>query len=394
MKKIVTLLSFLIVATTIFAQRSKVTSALSYKESGDLKKAYESIQVAIDPQNEKSEKSINWSRTWEVRGQILQEIFRMAGDQDYVEKPLFLAFDSYKKAIELDEDSRYTKGIMVDLTFLQTDLSNFAIKSYEKENYDDALLCFEYYMEISNMKLINKTAEQVVDTAIIYNAGLAAFKAKNWDKSIKYFLNSAHNDYNGAVSYHFAFQSYQLAGDTLSSIKTLKEGFEHYPDNEALIVELINFYISKGKADDAINYLDVAISQNPENVSYYTAKGGTLEKLGREEEAINVYKDAIKMDTTQFTPYYNLGVIYYNRGVNVLNEASQLPATKEAEKQYDEMVAKGQNHLKEALPFIEKAYEIDDSEVAILESLRLIYYRLQMTDKYNVINKKIQNINK
>ena len=391
MKKSVTLFALLIVATSLFAQKGKVTSALSYKESGDLKKAYEAIEIAIDPANEKSEKSIAWANTWKVRGEILREIYSK-GLTDLVDEPLFKAFDSYKKAIELDEKSKYSKSLVIDLTFLQTDFSNHAVSSYQKEDYATALKCFESFMAISNLPIMNKTGGEAIDTAIIYNSGLAAFKAGNWDKAINYFHKSSALDYNGAASYNFAFEAYEAKGDTLGAVNLLKEGFEKYPDDETLIVQLINFYISSGKADDAVNYLDLAIAKNPTNVSYYTAKGGTLEKLGREDDAVGVYKEAIKLDSTQFTPYYNLGVIFYNRGVNVLNEATQLPAN--AAKEYDEKINVGKTHLKEALPYIEKAYSIDSTEVAIMESLRLIYYRLQMTKKYDEINKKIQSINK
>ena len=39
MKKVVTLLSFLIVATLSFAQKVKVTTAISYKDAGEIQKA-------------------------------------------------------------------------------------------------------------------------------------------------------------------------------------------------------------------------------------------------------------------------------------------------------------------------------------------------------------------
>ncbi|MDA3927871.1 MAG: tetratricopeptide repeat protein [Prolixibacteraceae bacterium] len=391
MKKIVTLLSILIVTTSIFAQKGKVTSALSYKESGNLEKAYQTILIALDSTNERSTKSIVWPRAWEVKGEILQEIFRM-GKKNIVDEPLFICLDSYKKAIELDEKGRFEKTTLVNLTFLQTDLSNYAITAYEADKFDVALQCFEKFMEISNLPIMNKTGAEVIDTAIIYNAGLAAYKDENWDKAIEYFKKSAKNKYNGAVSYYYTFKSFQEKKDTLNSINILKESFEAYPDNETIIVELINFYIATGKANDAIQYIDLAIAKQPDNVSYYTAKGSTLERLNREDEAIEVYKAAIEKDKTQFTSYYNLGVIFYNRGVNKLNEASQLPPN-ENEK-FDAKMTEGKDNLKQALPYIERAYELDDSEVAILESLRQIYYRLQMTEKYDAINEKIQSINK
>ena len=393
MKKFLTLFSLLLFATTIFAQRGKVSLALSYKESGDLQKAYSTIQDAIDSTNEKSEKSITWPRTWEVRGQILQEIYKK-NVKDIVEEPLFEAFNSLMTAVKYDEDSKLSKSLIIDFTFLQTDLSNYAISCYESQRFAQALTCFENYMAISALPIMKQKGkendQEVVDTAIVYNAGLAAFKAEDWKKSINYFTKSAHYGYNGPSSYHFVFQAYQELGDTLQALKTLKEAFENYPNDETTLVELINFYINKGKSDDAIKYIDLAISEKPNNATLFTAKGAMLEKMGDVNGAIEMYKKSITVDSTQFTPYYNLSVIYYNRGVEVVNNASKIPPS-QAEK-YDAEMEKAKEHFRLSLPYIEKAYELDSTEMAILESLKTVYYRLQMNEKYLDVSKKIQSM--
>ncbi len=491
MKRIGILLTVLFIASLTFAQKGKVTSALSYKDAGELEKAWETIEQTIDPENSRSKRSIDWPRTWEARGEILREIHRK-GKTDIVDEPLFKALESFKKGIELDDKDRFTKSIVVKLKLLQIDLSNYAIKNFQSENFDTALKSFEKYLEISNIPAVKESMEtEVLDTAIIYNTGLTAYKAENWEKAIEYFEQSAEVGYNGPESYQFSYNSYQAMGDSAKAVKVLKEGFEKYPDSETLIVQLINYYIETGNANDAIIYLDKAIEQNPENVSYYVAKGSTLEKLGKEDQAIKVYQKAIEKDSTLFTPYYNLGVIHYNNGVAVMNEASQLPPnsfynhlieyvvktnkngfdvtyinkqgnteqksvkgnnwsthfeskpnsivslsaqtnnkndvvnvkiihqndileeaksegdfvvasasgkvpTKNTERidMYEKMLEEGKQYLEKALPYMEKAYEIDSTEMAIMESLRQIYYRLKMNDKYDEMNEKIKSISK
>lgn len=390
MKRIGILLTVLFITTAIFAQKGKVTSALSYKDSGELEKAWETIEETIDPENNRSKRSIDWPRTWEARGEILREIHRQ-GKTEIVDDPLFKALESFKKGIDLDDRDRYTKSIVVDLKLLQIDFSNFAIKNFQSEDFDTALKSFEKYLEISNLQPVIESMEaEFLDTAIIYNTGLTAYKAENWEKAIEYFQQSAEVDYNGPESYQFSYNAYQEMGDSAKAVETLQEGFEKYPGSEPLIVALINYYIETGNANDAVNYLDKAIKQNPKNVSYYTAKGSTLEKLGKEDEAIEVYMEAIERDSTLFTPYYNLGVIHYNNGVEVMNEASQLPP--DATEEYDAKIEEGKNHLQNALPYMERAYDIDSTEMAIMESLRQIYYRLKMNDKYDKINEKIKSI--
>lgn len=390
MRKSVSTILFILLSISLFAQKGKVTSALSYKESGDLTKALEAIEEAIDTSSEKAVKSIPWPRTWEVRGEIYQEIHKK-GLKNLATQPLFTAYDSYMKAVELDVEGRYSKSLFVKFTFMQTDLTNYAIQSFEKNEYATSLSCFERYLAISKLPFMKpKSAIEVVDTAIIYNAGLAAFKSSEWDKAIHYFNSSIKNDYNGAACYHFIFQSYQAKGDTLSSLNTLKKGFEDYPTNETLLVELINFYISKDKADDALNYIDLAIKENPGNASYWTAKGSMYERIGQPENAIECYKKGLDVDSTLFTPYYNLSVIYYNRGVEAINAASLIPPSQNDK--FEAEMEKAKEHFRTSLPYIEKAYELDSTEIAIMESLKTIYYRLQMNDKYQDMNEKIQKL--
>lgn len=396
MKKIVTLISFLIVTTAIFAQKSKVTSAIGYKESGDLEKAYESIQTAVDPNNDKAEKSIPWPKTWQVKGQILQEIHRK-GKVDIVKEPLFEAYDAYMKAIELDEDDKFSKSLVIDLTFLQTDFSNYGLKAHDNEDFDLAMRCFEKYIEITNIPIMNPSGVEIIDTAMIFNAGLVAYKAKNWESAIKFFTKSVKYDYNGPTSSYYGYMSYKELKDTVTAISFLKECFEKYPDTEALLTEMINYYLEQDStgASKAIDYLDLAIKNKPDNVSFYLAKASALSKLGREEESMDVFRKSIEVDPTQFLPYYRIGMVYYNNAVDIINAAVQLPAS--AQKEYEEEMEKGNGFLKQALPYIEKAYEIDSSELGIIESLRLIYYRLQANDpaiaeKFRIIDAKLKEL--
>ena len=70
MKKTIFLFVLIISVTTVFAQKGKVSSAQSYKDAGKLDQAVETIESTIDPSNDKSDKTLDWPRTWEVRGEI------------------------------------------------------------------------------------------------------------------------------------------------------------------------------------------------------------------------------------------------------------------------------------------------------------------------------------
>lgn len=396
MRKLVVTLSFVLMVTAIFAQKGKVTSASAYKESGELEKAVEAIEIAVDENNPKAvKKSIPWPHTWEVRGDIYRTIYTK-GKTELSEEPLMIAFESFKKALELDENNRYSKDVVNQLVLLQIDLTSKAAKAFDEKDFEEALKLFETHMEVSAVPQLKESGNSnSIDSIIAYNAGLAAYQAKIWDKTVKYLRKSIALDYNAEDCFQYIYKSYLEAGDTATATEILKEGFNAFPENEILLYGLINYYIDLGDANEAVNYIDKAISKNPENASLLTAKGSMLEKLDRVEEAMEIYKKSIELDDTQFTPFYNISVVYFNKGVEMVNKANDIPPSEDAK--YKAAIEEANNQFRLALPYIEKAYEIDGSQIAIMESLKTIYFRLrsesdELNSKYEQINEKIKSL--
>lgn len=389
MKRTSILLILLFAMFTGFAQKGKVSSAQSLKDSGKLKEALETINQTIDPANEKSKKTIDWPRTWEVRGEIYQAVFQSEDQsvKNLAEDPLSEALKSYKKALELDEKDRYSKNVKIKLTLLINDLTNQAVQGFNNENYEQALKSFEQILDVQNIDIIKADNPDAVDTVIIFNTALAAYNAEQYEKAIKYYQKAADYGYNGARTYSLLANTYQLKKDTLAALDVLKEGFEKYPEDNTVLTSMIQIYLDLDKTEEAMKYLDMAIDRDPNNATFRFAKGTLHEKLGEEEEAIEAYSNAIDVDETYFDAYYNLGALYYNKGVKQIEVANAVPAN-ENEK-YQEELKKADKWFKEALPYMEKCYSLNPDHAMTLESLKNLYYRLKMMDKYNEILERL-----
>jgi tetratricopeptide (TPR) repeat protein len=392
MKKTILLLAVFITAVAgSYAQKGKVSSASTLKDSGKLDKALEAINQAIDPNNDKAAKSIPWPRTWEVRGEIYHAIYKSKDEniKKLADDPLQTALDSYKKAIELDTKGSGNNGVKINLTLLVNDFTDQAVKAFNDNDYNLALKSFEDILEIQNLPLMQEDPP-TVDTVIIFNAGLAAYNAENYDKAIKYYKEAAKYDYNGSRTYELISACYTNQNDTVNALATLQEGFEKYPESSSILVQMINIYMSSNKTDDAMKYLDLAIEQDPENASFYFAQGALNDKLGNTDKAIEAYEKAIELKPDYFDAYYNLGAIYYNKGVKQLDVANAVPTNKpdlyEAEKN------KADEEFKKAIPYMEKASEINTEDTYALESLKQLYYRLKMMDKFDEVNKKLEDL--
>lgn len=110
-------------------------------------------------------------------------------------------------------------------------------------------------------------------------------------------------------------------GKNEEALEYLHKGYEQYPDNAYMLVELINHYLLGGEPEKAEVYLDAAIKQDPKNASFYRAKGTLYEKTERPAQAEEMYVKALELDPKDFLAQYNLGNIK-------LTEADQFPLKK------------------------------------------------------------------
>jgi tetratricopeptide (TPR) repeat protein len=393
MKKTIFLLALLFAFTGIYAQKGKVTTALNFKDTGKLDKAVEAIEEAVDPSNEKAVSSIPWPRTWEVRGEIYQAVFQSKDPniKKLSDDPLGAAFESYKKALELDEKGRNAKSIKIKLTLLTADLTNQAVDAFNNENYEKALNSFEQILEMGALPAMKPEGnEPSIDTVIIYNAGLAAYNAEKYDEAIKYYKEAAKYKYNGARTHQLVSSSYISKHDTLGALEALKEGLKEYPDNSAIMVDLINIYLIQNQSDEAMKYLDMAISQDPENATFHFALGTLYDKLERFEDSKKCYEKAIELKSDYFDAYYNLGALFFNRGVKQVDVANAVPANEP--ERYEKEKEKANVEFLKAIPYMEKAHECNPKDRYTLESLKALYYRQGMVDKQKEVEEKLKNL--
>ena len=215
-------------------------------------------------------------------------------------------------------------------------------------------------------------------------AGLAGLH----QESIKYYELARKYNYPKPDLYANLKKEYFTIGDTAAGVKVLDLGFKKFPDNQAILVELIRYYLVAGKSKEAMDYLKLAQKSDSTNVSFVFAEGTLYDKLGEKDKAIATYKKCIEMDSTFFNGYYNLGVLYYNIAAKMYDAANAI-----ADNQKYEIAKKAADEeLSKAIPYMEKAHEIDPKDDNTLQTLKTIYYRLKMMDKFNDIKEKIDSL--
>ena len=389
MKRFVLYLIFVFTISAVHAQKGKVTAADSYLTTNDLESAKKAIDAALE-----NDKSNIWPKTYIVAAKVYIELAKNGKD----DKGVLKAFEFYQKAIELDakgnekgkQQGKYKKDILFALTFFNSELTNAAIDGFNKEDFEKAFKAFEAVLilndEIAKLE-DTPESEMTIDTTIIYNCALAAYNLKNWEDAEKYFLKTIDLGFGGGDAILLLNQVYSSTGDSTKMGENLQKGFVKYPDDDRILTSLIQFYLTTKQNGAALEYLNTAIEKDPENSSFFYARGVLNESIDKDKSIVD-YKKAIEIDPKLFNALYNVGVIYYNKGVEIQNRANEMSDYKEFEKTKKE----AEKYWEQALPFMERALEIQPNDPNVMESLKGLYYRFDRMDKYNEIKAKMEGL--
>lgn len=311
-----------------------------------------------------------------------------------ITKPVYknslgLALDAYKKAYEVDVKESKVKDITAGIQTIATKYQEDAMTQYMLGNLAAASKNFELAAKASATEPLNK-----VDSMAIYNAGFTAWAAGDNERAKGFFEKSIEINYlEDGESYAKLADVYTKLGDEKKAAEVLEQAFTVFPENQSILIGLINYYITSGENTDRLfTLLDGAKKNEPNNASLYYVEGDIHSKLGHKDEAIAAY-----LKSNEINPAYEFGLI----GVGILyyNEAAELSAKASEElddAKYMKLVEEFEASLINAIDPFEKAFEVtkDSSiKVNIAEYLKNIYYRFRDKDaKYMEGFTKYDNI--
>lgn len=361
-------------------------------------------------------------------------------------KALDKAYDAYMKVKELDVAKKVLnkKNVKQNVAELRDLLMNRSIEKYNDTLYKAALEDLEKSIKIYNdfPRLENDTNTKI--GAFYYYAGVFGYNAKEYSKALENFNKSIENNYEIGTCFQYIAQTYYEQNDSVKAEKVLLDAADKYPKEEKIIYILIDFYTPKGEYEKAFVYLDKAIQMSPDNAQLFFVQGNAYEKvyytleanyfktlqkaenLDKEafknrndvqkakqfeqerdkvlnteavdaenkmnqysQKAFNSYNKALTFNPKSVDFNYQIAYFNYTRAINYKNTSSSLLKLKEVSTKLEN---KSSEFLNEAKTYGEKAYDLDPNDIYTLRLLKNIYYRLQMTDKYNEINDKIKSL--
>ncbi len=371
---IITAIIFTCCFNILQAQRSKVISLFQLIETAKYDEARTAIEEAVE-----SEKTADWAVTWYARGLLCQTAYEKGIEKNtkkhYELYPdqLYVAYESYEKALKLDSRGRMEKQLAPLYVLLANDFQQLGEKRFRDKQYKEALRAFEQALQINRSPIL--TVE--IDTNLIYNTALSAYEGGEWEKASDYLSQLNQHQYDPNVS-HLLFTVHLEREDTTAAIELLTEDIDRYEENEDLVMLLVDLLFRTDDTKKAIVTLDTASVRDSSNYIFPYTKGLIYQKTEQYRKAIDAYKRSVELAPEEIKIYINIGTCYYNLGVDIQEHARAISNNRT----FLEEQAKAKAEFALSVKWLEKALEKDPGNQMVIEKLHTLYNVLGITDSH------------
>ena len=350
----------------------------------------------------------------------------MANKNIDVSKNLLAATNAYLQMKTVEKSvgkNKYTLLAQASITDLSTKLVNSAIEDQNKGKFGDGANKLYSVYELDKSKPLN-----------LYYAASFAVSAKDYDKALEYYGELKKIDYSGEGTNYFAKsvlndreESFNNKSDRDNAIKfkthtnprdekipskrgeiysnialilmeqgkideaksAFTEARKANPDDVSLIISEANLYYNQGDFVTYKKIIEEAATKNPTNPELFYNLGVAAIKTNDYKQAEAYYLKAIELNPKYGDAYYNISILKIEADAKIVEEMNGLGNTPKDNARYNVLKGEREKIFKEALPYLEKAVELNDSNEEAKRTLLNIYSMLDMTDKYKALKAKM-----
>lgn len=370
------------------------------------KKTEKRLQKADDKVLKKGESA----KEWTIRGSVYAEVAKDLGNYEYMPEAVFIAYDSYLKALNLDVQMETAKKGLIDLypTFI-----NVGVTAYQSEDYQKSLDAFLLAQAINPD-----------DTVSWMYGSIVAFKAEKYDIYKKSVQNLLKFNFPSKPQYYASLAAYYLKVEN-NSTKTgelLEKAVQEYP-NLLLFRDLrIDYFLQTKEFENALQDIETKFAENPndaevyfdlgllyeqqaknylqlstDTIQYTTSEREEFERKATEgyQEAITYYFSCLGIDKNYMEARFNIAIIYFNQGVQLQQKLAKMTIQEFKGEESEKLQQQSRQHFINSTSFFEELYQdvsLDEHDKSIvIEALFILYTRLGQKEKASEMESLLSN---
>lgn len=408
MKKITLIASCLAVTFFTQAQTLNVQSAAQDMKKGYLDKAMKEISAACENDNTKND-----AKTWYYAGLIYSQIgadiannkkskFNKLKDDSTSVYYTWLdqALTAALRCKELDASNEYADQNNSVFRYVGNEFYTRAVNAYNDDNnYAKAIqLCEEA------IKVFNASGDRKFAMDAYYLAGMSAHNMKDTETTLKYYKPLVRSRTDKKEVYRTLFNIYKSQNDTVEAMKVAKNFKKNCPADYNSALLMAEAYLLSGNIENGRQEINIAVEKSKDNPAVYmgllSAAAGILAETQDYEGAAAKYQESLSINPKQFDANFGLGTMIFNRGVDKLEAANNVPIDDETGLS-DILNEESKNFFRQSISYFTAAVAYIDglNEEAqhlqranlynCLNALKQIYVRLEMYDELKPINQRL-----
>ncbi|MGB7843513.1 MAG: tetratricopeptide repeat protein [Salinimicrobium sp.] len=394
-----------------FAQKKEIKKAGKAVEKGEYQEAKNYLQEA--------EAGLAGADDDLKADYYLYKGYALIGNGENVpSNDLMAATEAFKKAKELGHEDAQ-QGIAAG----SNALVNAAIADQNAQRYTDAA-----------NKLYEGYNLNQQDTVYLYYAASNSVNAKDYDAALKYYNILKDVGFTGKETTYTAVNKETGETERMASKEQrdlfVKAGSYTDPKEEKseskkgeIAKNIALIYIEKGENEKAVEAMENAKAENPNDISLLQAEAdmyyrmGDMKKyrelmeqvveqtpddpilyynlgvssaeLGEAERAIDYYKKAIELDPSMNNARINIAFVILSKEAPIVEKMNSLGMTKEDTKKYNELSKERKQLYLDALPHLESVIERDPTNIEAARTMMNIYYQVEEPEKAEAMKEKI-----
>ena len=423
MKKIILSLIIFGLFQLSYSQKKELKTIDKQIKAGEYENAINtinSIKTLIDAADDKTK-----AKYYYLKGMARYQ----NGNGSFDNKILSIKDFNEAKKIEVSGTKIYTSKIDNIFTDLFNSFINDSRTALEIKNYKNSYMNLEAAYNVSNK-----------DTLYLYNAALVATEAKDYSIALGFYEKLIDLGYSGVSMNYYAVEKesgkeqvfqdeksrnfsvdvigthesprdemaesveidilrsvaaiYKTQENFLKSIEYLEKAKLINENDINLILLESNIRWDMGEVDTYQRLISKALEIEPNNVDLIFNLGVVNADKGNFDDAISYYDRAIEIDPNYTKAYLNAAALILEKEGPMIEEMNSLGMSTADYNRYDELKIERENLYKNAIPYLEKVYNLENENLSAARTLKNIYSALGDTEqenKYKVIVAELEN---
>jgi len=179
-------------------------------------------------------------------------------------------------------------------------------------------------------------------------------------------------------------------GKIAEAKKAVAEARATNPDDKSLILTEANLYLDTKDYDTYKKLITEVLAQSPNDADLVFNLGVISYNAKNFAEAETYYKRAVEIKPDYVNAYLNLAILKLDADKKLFEEIQKLGNSEKDNKRYEVLKKQREAVFTSALPYLEKASELDGTNEEVKGTLLSVYRALEMTEKAKALKAKMK----